>query len=406
MNTYKYRARPIAGGKSVNGVIEAYSEYEAVAQIKAQSLVVEKITELTEKQGVHVDLNEPLWVSEKVLSLTASQFAIMLRAGLPMSRIVELIAEQTSDKLMKRILTACAADVSAGYSLSQSLEKNGKKIPTTFIETVRAGEASGSLEICFQRLKTYYEKSNRVKRKVKSALTYPAILLILSVVVVGVVMVVLVPKMTQTFEGMGAEMPLPTRILMGMSHFFTHWWPVLIAALAALIIGYKLYRKTPEGALRIGRLSLKIPVIGNIGRMNAASQFANTLCVLLTAGLPITQVIAIIARILDNAAIAKTVDAAVVELESGKRLGAALADNPYLPPMLLEMVSVGEETGELEQTMDVIGSYYDEEAEAASAKAVGMLEPMMTVFLGVLVGFIVIAIYIPMFSMETMVGGA
>lgn len=405
MNTYKYRARPIEGGKSVNGVIEAYSEYEAVAQIKAQSLVVEKITELTEKQGVHVDLNEPLWVSEKVLSLTASQFAIMIRAGLPMGRVVELIADQTSDKLMKRILTACAADVSAGYSLAQSLEKNGKKIPTTFIETVRAGEESGALETCFQRLKTYYEKSNRVKRKVKSALTYPIILLIMSFVVVGIVMVKLVPTMTTMFEGMGVELPLPTRILMGLSHFFVRGWPFLIAGLAAVIIGYKLYRKTPQGALTIGRLSLKLPVIGNIGVMNAASQFANTLSVLLTAGLPITQVITIIAKIMDNAAIAKTLSEAVMDLESGQRLGKALADNPYLPPMLIEMVGVGEETGELEETMDVIGSYYDEEAEAASAKAVSMLEPMMTIFLGVLVGFIVIAIYVPMFSMETMVGG-
>ncbi len=354
--------------------------------------------------GVHVDLNEPLWVSEKVLSLTASQFAIMIRAGLPMGRVVELIAQQTSDKLMKRILTACAADVSAGYSLAQSLEKNGQKIPTTFIETVRAGEESGALETCFQRLKTYYEKANRVKRKVKSAMTYPIILLIMSFVVVGIVMVKLVPTMVLTFEGMGADLPTPTRILMAISDFFVHGWPYLIAGLAAIVIGYKVYRKTPQGALTIGRLSLKIPVVGKVGTMNAASQFANTLCVLLTAGLPITQVVTIIAKIMDNAAIGKTLSEAVVELESGQRLGKALADNPYLPPMLLEMVNVGEETGELEQTMDVIGTYYDEEAEAASTKAVSMLEPMMTIFLGVLVGFIVLAIYIPMFSMETMVG--
>ena len=406
MNTYKDKARPIAGGKSVSGVIQAYSEYEAVAQIKQQSLVVEKITEMTEKQGVHVDLNEPLWVSEKVLALTASQFAIMLRAGLPMSRIVELIAEQTSDKLMKKILTACAADVAAGYSLAQSLEKNGKKIPVTFIETIRAGEESGALETCFARLKTYYEKSNRIKRKVKGALTYPVILLIMSFVVVGIVMVVLVPTMTSMFEGMGMDLPLPTQILLGLSHFFTDWWPFLVVGLGALIIGYKMYRKTPAGALNIGKLSLKIPVIGNIGRMNAASQFANTLCVLLSAGLPVTNVISIIARIMDNAAIAKTIDEAVVELESGKRLGRTLEGNPYLPPMLVEMVTVGEETGALEETMDTIGSYYDEEAENASEKAVGLLEPMMTFFLGVLVGFIVIAIYDPMFSMETSIGGA
>lgn len=401
MNTYKYKATPVGGGKSVTGVIEAYSEYEAVAQIKAQSLVVDKITELTEKQGAHIDLNEPLWVSDKVLSLTASQFAIMLRAGLPMGRIVQLIAEQTSDKLMKKILTACADDVAAGYSLAQSLEKNGKKIPVAFIETVRAGEESGALETCFMRLKTYYEKANRVKRKVKSAMTYPIILVIIAVVVVGIVMVKLVPTMIGMFENMGTELPLITRMLIGISHFFVDYWAFLIVGLGAIIILYKLYRKTPGGALTMGRVSLKLPVIGRIGTMNAASQFANTLSVLLSAGLPITQVITIIARIMDNAAIAKTLDEAVIELESGKRLGKVLENNPYLPDMLIEMVSVGEETGALEDTMDTIGAYYDEEAEAASAKALGMLEPIMTIVLGVLVGFIVIAIYVPMFSMQS-----
>lgn len=405
MNTYKYKATPIGGGKSVNGVVEAYSEYEAVAQIKAQSLLVEKITEITEKQGAHVDINEPLWVSDKVLALTASQFAIMLRAGLPMGRVVRLIADQTSDKLMKKILTACAADVAAGYSLAQSLEKNGKKIPAAFIETVRAGEESGALEICFTRLKDYYEKANRVKRKVKSALTYPIMLIILSVVVVGIVMVVLVPTMIGMFESMGGELPLITRILIVISDFFVNWWPVVFGGIALLIILFMLYKKTPGGALTMGRVSLKLPVIGKIGVMNAASQFANTLCILLTAGLPITQVITIISRVMDNAAVAKTLSEAVVELEAGKRLGKTLEDNPYLPPMLIEMVNVGEETGALEETMDTIGSYYDEEAEAASAKALGMLEPIMTIFLGGLIGFILLAIYIPMFTMETLVGG-
>ncbi len=405
MNTYKYRARGVESGKSVSGVIEAYSEYEAVAQIKAQDMIVEKIEQMTQKQGVHVDLNEPLWVSDKVLSLTASQFAIMLRAGLPMGKVVSLIADQTSDKLMKKILTACAADVSAGYSLAQSLEKNGKKIPAAFIETVRAGEESGSLEICFTRLKDYYEKAHKLKRKVKSALTYPIILIILAFVVVGIVMVVLVPSMIGIFENAGEDLPLPTLILMAISDFFVAWWPVLIGALAAILIGIKLYGKTPAGALNMGKFKLKLPVIGKIGIMNAASQFANTLCVLLTAGLPINRVLAITSRVMDNPAVAKTLDESVADLEEGKRLAVALRDNPYLPPMLIEMVSVGEETGALEDTMNTIGTYYDEEAAAASEKALGMLEPMMTVFLGVFIGFIVIAIYMPMFTMETLVAG-
>lgn len=404
MYTYKYRASPIGGGKPVTGIVEAYSEYEAVAQIKSQSLIVEKITEMSEKEGVHVDLNEPLWVSDKVLALTASQFAIMLRAGLPMGRIVELIAQQTTDKLMKKILTACAADVAAGYSLAQSLEKNGTKIPAAFIETVRAGEESGSLENCFARLKNYYEKSNRIKRKVRSALTYPAILVVIMVVVVAIVMIKLVPTMLEMFDSMMVELPWPTKVLMAISDFFVNSWPVLLAFLAAFAIIFHFYKKSPGGALTLGRLSMKLPVFGNVSRMNAASQFANTLCVLLSSGLTIVQVISIISKVMDNAAVGKSIGECIMDLESGQRLGKVLKNNEYLPPMLVEMVSIGEEAGALEDTMATIGAYYDEEADTASEKALGMLEPMLTVVMGVVVGFIVLAIYIPMFTMETGTG--
>ena len=273
MNTYKYRARPAEGGKPVNGVIEAYSEFEAVAQIKARSLVVEKITEVAEK-GSRINLNESLWVSDKVLSLTASQFAILLRAGLPMSRVVQLIADQATDTLMKRILNNCAADVAAGFSLAQSLEKNGEKVPATFIETVRAGEASGSLETCFSRLTEYYEKSSKVKRKVRSALTYPIALIIIAVVVVAIVMTVMVPSMLQMYSSSGTELPLPTKMLMAISDFFVAYWPILLVFLLAAIVTYKIYSNTPNGSLRVGRLKMKMPVMGNISRMNSASQFA------------------------------------------------------------------------------------------------------------------------------------
>lgn len=404
MNTYKYKATPIDGGKSVTGVVQAYSEYEAVAQIKARSLVVDKITELSEKQK-GLDLNESLWVSDKVLALTASQFAIMLRAGLPMGKVVKMIADQTSDTLMKKILTACAEDVAAGYSLAGSLEKNGEKIPAAFIETVRAGEESGSLETCFDRLKDYYEKANRIKRKVKSAMTYPIMLVVIAVVVVAVVMVKLVPTMVGMFDSFGSELPMITQMLIAISNFFIDYWLYLLIGVAAIFTAFYLYKKTPGGALKMGRVSLKMPIMGKVSVMNAASQFANTMSVLLTAGLPLTQVVTIVARVMDNAAVAESLDQTVAQLESGKRLGSALEENPYLPDMLVEMVKVGEETGALEETMETIGAYYDEEADAASAKALGMLEPIMTIVLGGLVGFILLAIYIPMFTMETLVGG-
>lgn len=398
MTTFKYRART-AEGTLVTGVVEAYSEFEAVEQIKRSCTIVEKITEVKSDKKAHFDINEPLWVADKTLSLTASQFSIMLRAGISIGRVVELIAAQTTDKLMKRILTECSADVNAGYSLAQSLEKNGKKIPAAFIETVRAGEESGTLEICFDRLTSYYEKAYKVKKKVRSALTYPTVVILLSFVVVGIVMVVLVPTMIDLYGNMGQELPMITRILIAVSDFFVGYWPFLIVGLAVIIILYKMYSKTTGGELNVAKLKLKIPVIGRISVMNSASQFANTVSTLLTAGLPAARVLTIVSHVMDNRAVGVELEKGVVEIESGKGFGDVLQSNSYLPEMLVEMAKVGEESGSLEETMDTIGTYYDEEAVAASDKALGMLEPMITVFLGIFVGFILLAVYLPMFNM-------
>ena len=283
--------------------------------------------------------------------------------------------------------------------MAHSLEKNGKKIPAAFIETVRAGEESGTLELCFDRLQKYYEKAYKVKKKVRSALTYPAVVILLSFVVVGIVMVVLVPTMLELYGNMGQDLPFITRILIAISDFFVGYWPFLLVGIAVIVIVYKMYKKTPNGELNIDKIKLKIPVIGKIGIMNSASQFANTVSTLLTAGLPAARVLTIVSRVIDNRAVGVTLEKAVVDLESGKGFGAVLQNHPYLPEMLVEMVSVGEESGSLEETMDTIGTYYDEEAVAASDKALGMLEPLLTIFLGVFVGFILLAVYLPMFNM-------
>ena len=396
MTTYKYRAQSV-DGSAVAGVIEAYDEFAAVDQLRRSYPIVEDLVPLKEKARVNIDINEPL-------SLVASQFAIMLRAGLPMTRVVELIANQTSDRLMKRILNACAADVNAGYSLARSLEKNGAKIPAVFIESVRAGEESGTLEESFENLKAYYEKSHRIREKVKSALTYPIIVVILAVIVVAIVMVVLVPTMTGIFESMGAELPLPTRILIGISNFLSKWWPLLLAILAAVGIAAFAYGRTDAGRLNYSRIRLRLPVLGHIARMNTAAQVANTMSTLLGAGLPINRVVDIIARVLDMRSVAEDLDRCVPQLEGGAALGTALEDVPDLPEMLVEMAKVGEESGSLENTMRTIGEFYDEEAVRASDRALAMLEPMITIILGVFVAFIVIAIYIPMFTMYQGIG--
>lgn len=403
MNAYKYKALS-RDGKKVSGVVKAYDEFEAVARIKQDCSVVLKIDQVAETKRERIDLNEPLWVSDKVLSMTASQFAILLRAGLPTSRTVEVIAEQTTDRLMKRILRAVAEDVSAGYSLSQSLESRGKKIPVTFIETVRAGEESGTLEQSFDKLAVYYEKSHKLRSKVRGAMMYPLFLSVLAVAVIAVVVTVTVPVMSGLILGGGGELPLPTRILLGLSGFFSQWWWLVILAVLALVVGLRLYGKTEQGRLKFAQLALKLPVLGKINVMNAASQFANTMTTLLTAGLPLTRALTITGKVLDNYAVGLAVGSCTLGVEEGRRLGEVLKSVPALPPLLVEMSAVGEESGALEGTLTTIGAYYDSEVEQATSKALSMMEPIITVILGVVIGFIVIALYLPMFTMYNFIG--
>lgn len=398
MTAYKYKALSRDGSK-VSGVVEAYDEFEAVAKIKADCSVVLKITPVAEKRRERIDLNEPMWVSDKVLSLTASQFAILLKAGMPTARTVEIIAQQTTDKLMKRILTEVAKDVAAGYSLSQSLETRGKKIPLTFIETVRAGEESGTLEESFTKLVGYYEKSHKIRSKVRGAMMYPMFLSILAVAVIVIIVKVTVPVVVDMIVGNGGQLPLPTRILLGAYDFFSKWGLLFLGAVAAIVISCILYGKTENGRLRYARLSMKLPVLGKISVLKSASQFAGTMATLLSAGLPVTRALTITGKVMDNYAVGLTVSGATLGIEEGKRLGDVLHANPYLPPLLTEMTAVGEESGALEGTLTTIGAYFDSEVEQASTKALSMLEPLITMIMGVVVGFIVIALYLPMFTM-------
>ena len=213
LNCYKYKALNSEGVK-VSATIEANDEFEAASRIKLEYPIILKLTQIQSNNKRHIDLNEPMWVSDKVLSMTASQFAILLRAGMSAARTVEVIAEQTADRLMKRILKFAAQDVMAGQTLASSLEKHGKKIPAAFIETVRAGEESGTLEKSFERLGIYYEKAHKMKSKVRGAMMYPAFLAVLAVIVVAVVITVTVPVMSGIITSSGGEIPVPTRILL------------------------------------------------------------------------------------------------------------------------------------------------------------------------------------------------
>lgn len=397
MQAYKYRAQS-AEGKKVSGVIEAYDEYEAVSKIKETCPVVEMIEPVKGESKFRKALNEPLKVNEKHLSLICRQFAILLRTGIPTANAVKIVASQTTDKYMKRILSLVAADTEAGYSLASSFESHDRKLPLTFIETIRAGEESATLPKSFERLAEYFEKSYTLRAKVRKAMIYPIMLLILAVVVVIIVVKVAVPTIADNILTTGGEIPGITVALLSIYDFFESYGILVLAVIIAALIAGILWARTEKGKLSFASWLLRAPVVGHLNQMKAASQFASTMASLLSAGLPLTRCLEISSKVLDNRAVGQSVSKTSVGISEGRRLGDCLKETE-LPDILVEMAAVGDDAGSLEDSLGTIGLYYDSEVAQASEKLLAMMEPMITVVLGVIIGFIVIALYLPMFTM-------
>ena len=404
MPTFKYSAVS-RDGKKVSGVIDGFNEMDAVAKVKETYSIILQIEEVKKKgdgEGssfltMEIGGNK---LNNKAFTLMCSQFAVILRAGIPIRRAVELIADKMTDKPLKRILKQVAEDVESGRSLATSFAERGKKMfPLTFIETVRAGEESGSLDKAFESIGKQFDKQSKTKSKVKGAMIYPVFTLIIAVIVVIVLMVKVVPTFTSIFDSYDAELPMMTQILIGMSGFFQKYWLIMLAVIAGIVLFIKLYGNTEKGRLNMAKLQLKLPVLGNIAVLNGASQFANTMTMMLQAGLPMTKAVGITSRVMDNYYFSQEIGKVTGKLEEGYTVGKCLRDSGCLPDILVDMTTVGEESGELEQTLGMTAAYYDNELEQATAAALAKLEPAVLVFLAVFAGFIVIAIYMAMFGM-------
>ena len=402
MSTYRYTAVS-KDGKKVSGVIDGLNELDAAAKIKENYSIVLQLTEVKEKGKAARFLSLDIGgnrLDEKAFTLMCSQFAVILKAGIPITRTVELIADKMTNKPLKNILEQVAKDVEAGRSLSVSFAERGKKLfPVTFLETVYAGEEAGSLDTAFDSISKHYAKQSKMKGKVRGAMIYPAFVFVVAIVVVIVLMVKVVPTFTAIFDSYGQELPLPTQILIGTSNFFRKYILVIVGVAAAVILLFKLYGNTETGRIRLAKLQRRLPVLGNISVLNSASQFANTMAMMLEAGLPLTRAVAITARVLDNYHVSLEVGKVTARLEEGHTLGKSLRETGCLPDILVDMTAVGEESGELGQTLQMTAEYYDGELEQATADALAKLEPGILVFLAAFAGFIVIAIYLAMFGM-------
>ncbi len=399
MATFKYKALT-KEGMQVSGVIQAPDQYAAAEQIRAAAPVILSINKVKEKGSsfLTADIGGNR-INLKNLSILCNQIAITLRAGVPIAKCMEMIADQTEDKTLRKIFMETAEDVAGGAGLAASLRRNGPKLPATFIETLRAGEESGNIERSFAEMAQYYEKQYKTQSKVKSALAYPIFVVCVAIVVLIVVMVMVIPTLSETFSELGGDLPVMTQMLIDTSEFFSKYWIFMVIAIVALVLAWKAYVKTENGAMTRGYLQLRMPVLGKIHRMTGAAEFANTMSMLLSSGLNVDRAIAITAKTLTNTVLQKDTEGMIARIESGRPLGECIRECREYPRTLQEMCAMGEETGELDSSLKVIGEFYTNEADVATKDALAKLEPTMLVLLAVFAGFIVISIYLPMFTM-------
>ena len=403
MISYKYKALSKDGAK-VNGVIEAVDEIRAVEKIKEKCPVVLDISEV-KTGGVYDILNLEIGkkVDVKALSVMCSQFSIILKAGVPINKTMGMIASQTKDKKLKKMLENTAEDVDHGSSIEQAFRRNYDGLPEVFLETIKAGEVSGSLPTAFENMHQYFDKQFKNTQKIKSVTSYPLFVLAIAVVVVIVVMVMVVPTLTSVFDSLGGELPLVTKILIGTSNWFKKYWLILVGIICILIIIFKLLTSGEEGIRRKGELLLSLPIVGNINTLNVAQEFANTMATLLEAGLVIGDALRVTSKCLTNGAVSLEVFSMAEKVETGASLSETMNKSKYFPQVLKEMTGVGEKSGELIETLRTIGDFYSNEADFAMKAALDKLEPVMLVLLAVFAGFIVIAIYLPMFTMYSLI---
>lgn len=400
MATYKYTAISKDGVK-VSGVVEGFNEFDAVDRIKQDCDIVLKLTEVEEKKpgllSMEIGGNR---LNAKAFSLMCAQFSIILQSGIPIGRTVRLIGDKMTDKKLKGILKKVAEDVEAGRSVAASFqERGGKLLPAVFIETIRAGEESGNLSKAFETMYQHYDKQVKMRAKVRNALIYPVFVLALAVVVVIVLMVKVVPTFMDIFASYDAELPLITQSLILISNFFRKYIFLIIVVFAAIALIFKLYANTEKGRMNVAKLALKIPVLGNVSLLSAASEFAANLTTLIGAGLQLTRAVSITARVINNYYISQCVGKMTSRLEEGYTLGECMREADCLPDILVDMTAVGEETGELESTLHTVSGYYESELDMAVQDVLKKLEPTLLIFMAVVAGYIVLAVYIAMFQM-------
>ncbi|MDY0292452.1 MAG: type II secretion system F family protein [Desulfuromonadaceae bacterium] len=393
-------------GKTHKGDMEAPNQAVVRAQLRRQGIVVHKVKE--RGKGFDIDINIPGFepkITTKDLVVFTRQFATMIDAGLPLVQCLDILSSQQENKTFKRILLEVKNDVESGSTFADALKKHPKAFDELFVNLVAAGEIGGILDTILNRLAAYIEKSMKLKKQVKSAMTYPATVVSIALVVIGVILVFVIPAFEKMFADFGGALPAPTQIVINISNFIQDYILLIIGGIILTIFAVKKIYATKKGRTLIDDWALKAPVFGVLIRKVSVAKFTRTLGTMVSSGVPILDGLEITSKTAGN----KTVEAAIIKvrqsISEGNTIAEPLAQSGVFPPMVCQMIAVGEQSGSIDSMLNKIADFYDDEVDDAVGNLTSMMEPLLMLFLGTTVGGLVIAMYLPIFKLAGTVGG-
>ena len=398
MPTFAYSGRTRAG-QTVSGERVADTMDAAVAALRREQVMVTRIDQAKAKAAAAVKAGKGVKVPAKNLAIFTRQFSVMIDAGLPLVQCLDILGKQEPHKGFSAVILKVREDVEAGAALADAMKKHPRPFDALYSNMIAAGEAGGILDTILKRLAVYIEKAVKLKGEVKSAMIYPVAVIVIAVLVVGAILWKVIPTFAQLFAGMGAQLPLPTRVVIAASDGLVAYGWILILGLGAIAYSVKSYYGTEAGRLMIDAMLLKTPILGNILRKVAVARFCRTLSTLMASGVPILDGLDITARTAGNAIVENAIQVTRTSIERGETISAPLRETNVFPSMVVQMINVGETTGALDAMLSKIADFYEEEVDTAVAGLLTLMEPVMIAFLGVVVGGIVIAMYMPIFDL-------
>jgi type IV pilus assembly protein PilC len=395
MPAFLYSARPAAGGDIQSGEIELRSKDDVLQYLHKQKLIPVSVREKPKQLTLQIGTG----IGTRDIVIFTRQFATMINAGLPLVQSLDILAEQTENESLRKVIQDVLYDVESGHTLADAMRKHPKVFTDLYVNMVAAGEAGGILDTILLRLATFLEKNDALIRKIKGAMIYPAVIFGVAISAVAILLIFVLPTFQNMFDSAGIPLPLPTRVVIGMSQFLQgYWWAVAIGSVALVVMVRQAYQ-TDGGRLGIDRGLLAFPVLGDLLRKAAVARFTRTLGTLVSSGVSILEGLEITAKTSGNRVIHDAVMGSRASIAGGETISGPLKESGVFPPMVVQMINVGEQTGGLDEMLTKIADFYDEEVDAAVEALLSALEPVMIVFLGVIVGGMIVAMYLPIFDM-------